>query len=172
MTTLPQVQNSSFSPSVLPSSFNMGRVISRLNKYLNPLSEDCLIKHQVHKVQDGYAYITFALPVEMSRGFVAFLESMAGFFRIVDIKEKSVAAQSRELSLADIAERKRRYEEQEKLVCELFDGFVEQGRSVKEAVSLTNNAMKEKNHPWATYNLVSDVLRGAGRFRTKYKRRK
>ena len=52
-----------------------------------------------------------------------------------------------------------------KTVCALFDGFQAQGLDAKEAAKRTNFALKEKNHPWATYETVAGVLRKAGRFR-------
>jgi hypothetical protein len=50
-------------------------------------------------------------------------------------------------------------------VCALFDGFRSQGLDAREAVKRSNFALKEKKHPWATYEVVADVLRKAGRFR-------
>lgn len=50
-------------------------------------------------------------------------------------------------------------------VCCLFDGFRRQGLDVKEATKRTNFALKAKNEPWATYEVVASVLRAAGRFR-------
>jgi len=50
-------------------------------------------------------------------------------------------------------------------VCTLFDGFRRQGLDVKEATKQTNFALKAKNEPWATYEVVASVLRSAGRFR-------
>ena len=58
-------------------------------------------------------------------------------------------------------------EEFAKEVCSLFDGFRKQGLEVKEAAKRTNFALKAKNHPWATYEVVAGVLRDARRFRTK-----
>ena len=49
--------------------------------------------------------------------------------------------------------------------CSLFDGFIRQGLDVKEATKRTNFAMKDKGHPWATFDVISKELRDAGRFR-------
>lgn len=50
-------------------------------------------------------------------------------------------------------------------VCLIFDRFRGQGHDAKEATKRTNFALKAKNHPWATYEVVEGVLRKAGRFR-------
>lgn len=49
--------------------------------------------------------------------------------------------------------------------CSLFDGFIAAGLDVKEATKRTNFALKDKKHPWATFDIVSKALRDAGRFR-------
>ena len=49
--------------------------------------------------------------------------------------------------------------------CAIFDDLRKQGYDMKEASKRTNFALKAKNHPWATYEVVTSVLRGAGRFR-------
>jgi hypothetical protein len=51
-------------------------------------------------------------------------------------------------------------------VCALFDDFRGQGLDVKEATRRTNFALKAKQHPWATHDVVSKALRDCGRFRT------
>jgi hypothetical protein len=50
-------------------------------------------------------------------------------------------------------------------VCALFDGFRGQGLDAREAAKRTNFALKAKNHPWATYDVVADEIRKTGRFR-------
>ena len=171
MTESFEIRSTSPLPSVLPASFDMGRVIAGINKFVNPLAQECVLKHQVHRVEDGVAYVTFALPVDMTRCFVAFLEAMAGQFRVINVKERSVASECKEVSLDELEEGQRVRAEFQAQVCEFFDGFGKEGKTVKEAISLTNIAMKEKGHPWANYPNVVDTLRAAGRFRTKYKKR-
>jgi hypothetical protein len=55
-------------------------------------------------------------------------------------------------------------------VCALFDGFRGQGHDARESAKRTNFALKAKKHPWATYEVVADVLRQAGRFRKDRRR--
>ena len=50
-------------------------------------------------------------------------------------------------------------------VCSTFDDLVKQGYDPKEATKRTNSALKAKNHPWATHEVITGVLRKAGRFR-------
>ena len=51
------------------------------------------------------------------------------------------------------------------LVCSTFDALIRSGCDSKEAVKRTNSALKERKHPWATHDVISHVLRQAGRFR-------
>jgi hypothetical protein len=50
-------------------------------------------------------------------------------------------------------------------VCSTFDALVKQGCDPKEATKRTNSALKAKNHPWATHEVIMGVLRKEGRFR-------
>ncbi|TSK07924.1 MAG: hypothetical protein FPO08_01020 [Geobacter sp.] len=50
-------------------------------------------------------------------------------------------------------------------VCSTYDSFRGQGHDWIVATKLTNKALKAKNHPWATYEVVQGVLRKAGRYR-------
>jgi hypothetical protein len=50
-------------------------------------------------------------------------------------------------------------------VCALFDGFRKQGLDMRESTKRTNYALKDKNHPCATYEVIASVLRETGRFR-------
>jgi hypothetical protein len=52
-------------------------------------------------------------------------------------------------------------------VCSTFDALRRQGYDRKEAAKRTNYALKAKNHPWATYEIIEGVLRQAGRMREK-----
>lgn len=50
-------------------------------------------------------------------------------------------------------------------VCATFDALIRQGCDPKEAAKRTNSALKAKNHPWASHEVVTGILRKAGRFR-------
>lgn len=52
-----------------------------------------------------------------------------------------------------------------KRVLLLFDGFRDQGLDMKEAVKRSNFALKAEKHPWATYEVIADIIRKTGRFR-------
>jgi hypothetical protein len=66
---------------------------------------------------------------------------------------------------AALARTERDNAEFETRVFTLFDNFTGQGFDMKEAAKRTNFAMKEKKHPWATYEVIASVLRKSGRFR-------
>jgi len=50
-------------------------------------------------------------------------------------------------------------------VCSTYDALIKQGHDSKEATKRTNTALKAKNHPWATHEVIAGVLRKTGRFR-------
>lgn len=148
-----------------PSPVDMDRLLFDLNRTFNPLSRDFQLSFHVSGVQDGYVCLSVALPEGMTRAFVSLLESMQGLLRCVDIKSRAAAADGKIVDPAEKERRERFQADFQDEVCILFDGFISQGHETKEAVKLTNKALKVKNHPWATHETVSSVLRAAGRFR-------
>lgn len=156
------------SPSL---SFDIRRVLCDLNSDFNPLHKDFLLQYQVSGVRDGLVLVTIALPEGMTKVFVDMLQNLAGFFRFIDIKARAASASARATaSLVDLTDLKRREDLQKdfrKEVCDLYDGFITQGYDRKQAVKLSNSSLKAKNHPWATHDTISTVLRSSGRFRKK-----
>lgn len=151
--------------TVAPFAVDIDRLLYDLNSTFNPLGRNPSLSFQVSRVQDGCVFLSVALPEGMTRAFVSFLESMQGLIRCIDIKSRAAAAEGK---IVDAAENERREDLQAAFreeVCSLFDGFISQGHESKEAVKLTNKALKGKNHPWANYEAVSSVLRAEGRFR-------
>jgi hypothetical protein len=144
------------SGSSFASSFpvDVDRLLCDLNRSFNPLHKESVLDFRVTGSSNGYVLLSIAMPEGMTRVFVSFLESMHGFFRFVDLKAR---AASSEVKVTDPEEIKRRdllqveFREQ---VCALFDDFIRQGLSPKEAVKRTNSALKAKNHPWATYVML------------------
>ena len=149
----------------LPFPLDLDRVIGSLHSTFNPLHRDFLLDFHVSGARNGYVYLSIALPEGMTRAFTSLLESMAGFFRCIDVKARSAVAIEKAVSMVDHEERQRVRDEYSSKVCDLFDDFLGQGHDVKASVRLTNSALKAQGHPWATHNLVTDALRAAGRFR-------
>lgn len=143
----------------------MDRLLLDVNSQFNPLRSDFLLDFHVSGARDGLVYVSFALPEGMTRVFVSFLQSMAGFFRFVDIKARSASAVVKAHDPAQRAEVERLQAAFRDEVCEIFDGFRVQGLDVKEAVKRTNSTLKARQHPWATFETVQKVLRSEGRFR-------
>lgn len=57
-------------------------------------------------------------------------------------------------------------------VCTLFDALRGEGVEPKEAAKRVNFALKARNHPWASFDVVSGILRAHGRFRKTAGKRK
>jgi hypothetical protein len=158
----PQVEPVGATPD---SVFDIRRLIYDANTIFNPLHKESLFECKAVGVRDGFVLYNLALPCDMSRFFMSLMESMVGFFRVLDIKSRSAAAESRCIDPEVIEKRKKASREYTETVCSLFDGFVAEGRSMNDSIKLTNSALKAENHPWATYGLVSGTLRTAGKLR-------
>ncbi len=153
----------------LPSPFplDMGRILVDLNTSFNPLHPEFMLDYHVSEAREGYVYLSIALPEGMTKAFMTFLESMCGFFHFIDIKARSAVAVDKAVNHADLAERQKAQDLFRLQVCDLFDSFTSQGIDTKSAVRLTNASLKAKNHPWASHAVILDVLRSAGKFRTR-----
>ena len=151
--------------AVAPFSADIDRVLCDLNSSFNPLHKDFMLDYQVSGARDGYVLLTIAMPEGMTRVFMTMLESLAGFFRFVDLKAKTASAQCKALHPFERQKAERLQSEFKDLVCSVFDEFIEQGRNRKDAVKLTNQALKTQKHPWATYEVVLGVIRATGRLR-------
>lgn len=154
------------SPALSPSFLvDVERAMFDLNRAFDPLQKECVLDFHISGARDGYVYLSFALPEGMTRVFVSLLQSLHGFFRFVDLKARVATIERKAVDPAEIRERQNLQAEFRSEVCRVFDEFRGQGLEVKEAVKRTNSALKAAGNPWATHAVVSDVLRGAGRFR-------
>lgn len=159
---------SSRNQSLTPLSIDIDNVICDMNRLFNPLHKDFMLDYQVQAYRDGYVLLTIALPEGMTKVFSSMLESMSGFFHFMNIKAKTVKASSLATEPAEIARREKLHYEFNRDTCKLFDDFISQGLSIKQAISLTNSALKEQMHPWANYDSIVRTLRSMGRLRKDF----
>jgi hypothetical protein len=162
---------SALNNAVTPLSIDIENVICDMNRLFNPLHKDFVLDYQVQSYRDGYVLLTIALPEGMTKVFSSMLESMSGFFHYMNIKSKSAKASTLVFNPSEIARREIVQAEFLENAGNLFDGFIRQGHSKHESVSLTNSALKALNHPWACYDTIIRVLRTTGRFRKDYRLR-
>lgn len=142
------------------------RLVFNANTIFNPLHQESLFDCQAVAVHDGRVLLNIALPCEMSRFFVALLESMIGFFRVMDRKSQVASSNSRWIDPKAVEAREKVRKDFINTACSLFDGFVAEGLSMNDAVKRTNSALKAQKHPWATsYGVVSSTLRAEGKLR-------
>lgn len=154
--------------ALTPLSIDIDTVVCDMNRLFNPLHKDFVLDYQVQAYRDGYVLLTIALPEGMTKVFSSMLESMSGFFHFMHIKSKTVKASTLASDPNEIARREKFQEDFKNDTCKLFDGFIEQGMSIKQAVSLTNSTLKEQMHPWANYDAITRTLRSTGRFRRDF----
>jgi len=155
--------------ALTPLSIDIENVICDMNRLFNPLHKDFMLDYKVQASRDGYVLLTIALPDGMTKVFASMLESMSGFFHFMHIKTKSAKASAAAFEPSEILRREQFRKDFLEKVCGLFDGFIQEGHSDKEAIRLTNSAMKEQNHPWACYDTIMRFIRSTGRFRKDYK---
>ena len=149
-----------------PFSVDVRRLVGDISQTFNPLAGGFALDLRVSPARDGYVCVSVALPEGMTRAFVALLDSLHGLVRVVDNKSRASFAQARAVDLGEI-EKTRQFSDSYKAeVCRVFDALTARGVDRREAVKLTNRAMKDAGHPWATFDLVQDTLRAAGRFRS------
>lgn len=154
--------------ALTPLSIDIDHVICDMNRLFNPLHKDFMLDYQVQAYRDGYVLLTIALPEGMTKVFSSMLESMSGFFHFMHIKSKTVKASTLASNPIEIAKRKKLQADFKEDTCKLFDGFIGQGLSVKQAISLTNSTLKEQSHPWASYDAIVRTLRSTGRLRNDF----
>lgn len=105
------------------------------------------------------------MPVGMSRVFVGLLGSLEGFFKIVDRRVRITAAETKSIEPNQVEKRENFKNDFHKAVFYHFDSFIDQGLEPKEAVKRTNKALKDAEHPWATYDVVRTILSASGRLK-------
>ncbi len=156
------------SPSLSPSfRVDVEKAIFSLNRAFDPLHKDCLLDFHVSGARNGYVYLSLALPEGMTTAFVSLLQSLHGFFRFADLKARVATIERKVVDPGEIQGRRDLQNKFRDDVCRIFDEFRAQGLDPKEATKRTNSALKASGNPWATYAVVSEVLRGAGRFRQR-----
>lgn len=151
----------------LQSSFlvDVERTMFNLSSSFNPLHDNYALNYHVQKINDGRVVLSIVMPDGMIQGFTSLLQSLHGFFRFAELKEKISKYEEKAFSPGEVEKRREHNLEFNREVCRIFDQLTDQGLERKEAVKRTNQALKAKNHPWATHEAVTTVLRSAGRFR-------
>lgn len=151
----------------LQSSFlaDVERMMFNISGTFNPLHDEYALDYRVQRVQGGYVVLSIAMPEGMIKAFVSLLQSLHGFFRFAELKERVSKYEEKAVSPAEVEKRRKNQTEFEQEVCRIFDELVGMGVDQKQAVKLTNQALKAQKHPWATHDTVTGVLRSAGRFR-------
>lgn len=154
------------------SSPSLGAVAYDVRTSFNPLSKDFMIDFQVSSARDGYAVVSFAIPDGMTRVFIAMLESMAGLFKFMERKIQVKQAEQKTID-PDLKHKhdeaiKKSRDKFTELCCKLFDGFIAQGETPVRSVQLTNSALRAKEHPWASTDVVRKTIASTGRLRKNW----
>lgn len=159
------------SAGVLAPDIDINGLLCNLNSAFNPLHRDCLLDYHVDMVDRQRVCLSVIMPRDALRSFTLLLESMGGFFRVVNNKARSAHAIYKVHDIDGVTARKQLASERERLVCSVFDSFREQGHSTQESIKRTNFALKSGNGSWSSRYIVEKMLRVSGRLRQS-KRRK
>ncbi|MFQ5735456.1 MAG: hypothetical protein ACE5GY_01165 [Thermodesulfobacteriota bacterium] len=116
---------------------------------------------------NGMVEVSLTIPEGLLKSFTQLLGTLEGFFTHVSWKTHVAKENARAYCAEEIEKRKRFTEDFTSEVLNIFDGLIKDGLPVKKAISATNRAMKEREHPYACYDLVYRELQKAGRFRRK-----
>jgi hypothetical protein len=146
---------------------DISRLVYDSASAFNPLHPGCLVDYHVSAPRDGFVMVTVALPDGMLRAFVTLLDSLTGLVRFIDHKGRSAASSARAIDLDTVAERERVGLEIRATVEKVFDGHIETGASVLDALKWTNRDLKAQGHRWASYHVVQGLLSPSGRLRKK-----
>lgn len=149
-------------------------ILSDVTNIFEPTREDNLISVDDCRYEDGLVYVSIVLPESLLKSFMDMLESLKCFFKFISCRSKISKAYKKSIVDPEADKQRAEYASAfEASVLSIYDALINDGVSIKKAISWTNREMKKKGHPWASYNSVLDTLRSAGRFRTKdlYKKR-
>jgi hypothetical protein len=144
---------------------DVGRLVGDISRTFNPLGRDFALDAHARQLPGGLVQVSVVLPQGMTRAFVGLLESLTGLVRFVDHRARVSAAEVKAIDPDEIADRHQLQADYRAEVCALFDRFTASGLDRKQAVRRTSQALKAKNHPWSTLDLVTLTLRECGRFR-------
>lgn len=112
-----------------------------------------------------------SMPEPAMQGFVDTLVAVSELTRAMNWKAKCFAAQDKPVDLQERQEREAYFQEFEREAREIFDNCIAQGMDEKDAVRATRAALKDKEYAFATYDIVKDILRKAGRFQKRFRQR-
>ena len=89
------------------------------------------------------------MPEGLLKSYVSLLDTLHEFFRFLELKSRSAKAEAKVYDPVELERREKFNDDFVKDVLEAYDGFIAQGYPVKRSISLSNSALKAKNHPWA-----------------------
>lgn len=164
METLPAVETECI-PSI--ASFfdhGAGDLFKSAYRLITPHSNSSVIRYQVVSRSNGFVQFFVSMPEAAMSGFIDTLVAVSELTRAMNWKAKCFAAQDKPVDLQERQEREAYFQEFERKAGEIFDDCIAQGMDEKDAVRATRAALKDKEYAFATYEIVKDTLRKAGKF--------
>jgi len=153
-------------PALPDFALNVGHLTFDLCQSFNPLSPSCVLDYRVEPGRDGLVVVSVTMPQAFLRGYVVLLQSLTGFFRAVDVRASAERARVRAAEPERAAEAHRQREAFSVMACACFDAAIAEGLPQNEAIKAANARLKARKHPWATYAVVLQTLREAGRLKS------
>ncbi len=100
----------------------------------------------------------------MLKTFAELLGCLEGFFKHISHKSRLERDKFNINTPQEVERREQAKEAFIKDILMIYDDFISTGTEPRQAISATNRAMKTKGSPWASYDIVYDTIRRAGRF--------
>jgi len=110
-----------------PFPVNVGRLVGDIAQTFNPLGRDFALDYHVSRAHDGYVVVSVALPEGMTRAYMTLLESLTGFFRVIDLKAQTSFREVRVQDPVGIAEAKQLQEDFADEIIRCFDVLIGAG---------------------------------------------
>lgn len=139
-------------------------------RLITPHSSSSVVRYQVVSRSNGFVNFVVSMPEPAMQGFVDTLVAVSELTRAMNRKAKFFAAQDRPVDLQERQEREEYFQGFEREASEIYDSCISQGMDEKEAIRATRAALKDKEYAFATYDIVKNTLRKAGKFQ-KVRRR-
>lgn len=127
---------------------------------LSSLLQDNL---KVTPAENDQVEVTVTLPADLLVDYVRLLDSLTGFFKVVNRKAKYAMVRSEASSQKYAEEAQQRIAEYRSRLVELFDNYSAQGLDRKSAIKQIAALLRSENHPWCCPDLVRSNLVAAGR---------
>ena len=118
---------------------------------------------KITPLEDNKVQVTVTLESDEFIHYVRLLDSLTGFFRVINTKNRLAKAKVHYESEEHAEETGKIKSQYYSRLVESFDHYTSQGLDRKAAVKQISADLRKENHPWSSPDLVRPSLVAAGR---------